>query len=175
MREERGEAIVGIISGATNTTYGRCILDRLILYSNEGCRIMDGEVKLCTLKKSSRSSLSSSRRVKQKIDLSKCILDIYRISIDIRIQRLIRIKTAGSGRCYAYAYQNETRIIREKNLIDEKASRLAIVQPRKASLSRENTKASSTSSNCTGRNPVVRQSPEQWASERMRLRGKTRS
>lgn len=136
MREERGEAIAGIISGATNTTYGRCTLDRLILYSNEGAALWKGEVKLCTLKKSPRSSLSSSRRVKQKIGLSKCILDICRISIDTRIQRLIRIKTAGSGRCYAYAYQNETRIIREKNLIDERASRLAIVQSRKACILR---------------------------------------
>lgn len=141
---------------------------RLILYSNEGCRIMDGEVKLCTLKKSPRSSLSSSRRVKQKISLSKCILDICRISIDTRIQRLIRIKTARSGRCYAYAYQNETGIIREKSLIDEReslSSRDRAVEeslhPSPASLSRENTRASSTSSNCTGRNPVVRQSPEQ--------------
>lgn len=132
-----------------------------IIFQERERRIMDGEVKLCILKKSPWSSLSSSGRVKQKIDLSKCILDICRISIDTRIQRLIRIKTAGSGRCYAYAHQNETRIIREKNLIDEKASRLAIIQSRKASLSRENTRPSSISSNCTGRNPVVRQSPEQ--------------
>lgn len=112
---------------------------------------MDGEVKLCTLKKSLRSSLSSSRRVKQKISLSKCILDICRISIDTRIQRLIRIKTARSSRCYAYAYQNKTRIIRETNLIDERERESLLprdraveesMHPSSASLSRENTRVS---------------------------------
>ncbi|TGZ50980.1 Uncharacterized protein DBV15_00683 [Temnothorax longispinosus] len=50
--------------------------------------------------------------VKQKVGLSKCILDICLHLHRHTNPTLIRIKTAGSGRCYTYAYQNETRIIR---------------------------------------------------------------